>query len=71
MYLIDINVSAEIDEYPALRFQDIRKKPKCHGRTHVRSDGQMDAWIDGQRETVYPITKKVWWAYNYIICYML
>ena len=24
---------AEVDEYPSLRFQDIRKKPKCHGRT--------------------------------------
>ena len=26
VHLIDINVSAEIDEYPSLRFQDIRKK---------------------------------------------
>ena len=32
IYLIDINVSAEIDEYPLLRFQNIRK-PKCYGRT--------------------------------------
>ena len=38
VYLFDINVSAEIDEYPSLRFQDIKKK-KCHGRTHGRTDG--------------------------------
>ena len=37
MYLIDINVSAEIDEYPSLHFQDIRENPKCHGRTHGRT----------------------------------
>ena len=30
-------MSAEIDEYPSLRFQDIRKNPKCQGRTHMTS----------------------------------
>ena len=37
VHLIDINVSAEIDEYSSLRFQDIRKKTKCHGQTHGRT----------------------------------
>ena len=51
MYLIDIDVSAEIDEYPSLRFQDIRKKKtKCHGRTDGRTDNV---------KTVYLITNKV------------
>ena len=35
-------MSAEIDEYPSLCFQDIRKKTKCHGRTDTRSDGQCE-----------------------------
>ena len=39
VHLIDINASAEIDEYPSLCFQDIRKKPKCHGRTDGGTDG--------------------------------
>ena len=55
VYLIDINVSAEIDEYPSLRFQDIRKKPKCHGRTH--------GWTDNVK-TVYPTTNKVCGEYK-------
>ena len=50
MYLIDINVSAEIDEYPSLRIQDIRKNPKCHRQTDV--------------EIVYPTTNKVCGGYN-------
>ena len=34
VYLIDINMSAEIDEYPSLRFQDIRRKKRhTDGRT--------------------------------------
>ena len=33
LYLIDINVSAEIDVYPSLRFQDIRKKQNKVSRT--------------------------------------
>ena len=48
IYLIDINVPAEINEYPSLRFQDIRKKKQCRGRTHGRTDNV---------ETVYPTTK--------------
>ena len=36
-FLIDMNVSAETDEYPSLRFQDIRNKPTCHGRTNVKT----------------------------------
>ena len=48
-------MSAEIDEYPSLRFQDIRKKPKCHGRM----DGQTD-----NMKTVYPTTNKVCGGYN-------
>ena len=43
MYLIDINVSEEINEYPSLRFQDIRKK----------TVSQMDGHADGQREKQY------------------
>ena len=37
MYLTDIYMSAEIDEYPSLRFQDIRKKPKV---TDVHTNGR-------------------------------
>ena len=47
-------MSAEIDEYLSLRFQDIRKKPKCHGRTHGRTDGRTD-----NVKTIYPTTNKV------------
>ena len=52
MYLIDINVSAEIDEYPSLRFQNIRKKTKCHGRTHGRTDGQRENSIPHDKQTL-------------------
>ena len=38
-------MSAEIDEYPSLRFQDIRKN-QHRGRTH--------GWTDGQRENCIP-----------------
>ena len=30
-------MSAEIDEYPSLHFQDVRKN-QCRGRTHGRTD---------------------------------
>ena len=36
MYLIDINVSTEIDEYPSLRFQDIRKKKQVSRTDNVK-----------------------------------
>ena len=39
VHLIDINVSAEIDEYPSLHFQDIREKQRC-GRTQKNYKGQ-------------------------------
>ena len=57
MYLIDINVSAEIDEYSSLRFQDIRKKKQnvTDGRTHGRTDNV---------KIVYPTTNKVCGGYN-------
>ena len=58
MYLIDINVSAEIDEHPSLRFQDIRKKNKV-SRTDTRTDGRTD-----NVKTVYPTTNKVCGRYN-------
>ena len=35
-------MSAEIDEYPSLRFQDIRKKKQRRGRTHGRTYGRTD-----------------------------
>ena len=50
-------MSAEIDEYPSLRFQDIRKKTKCHGRTHGRTDNV---------KTVYPTTNKVCGGINIV-----
>ena len=43
VYRIDINVSAEIDEYSSLRFQDIRKKQSV-------TDGHTDVltfWVYG------------------------
>ena len=48
------NVCAEIDEYPSLHFQDIKKIPKVSwtdGRT-------LDGWMDGHVKTVYPTTNK-------------
>ena len=62
MYLIDINVSAEIDEYPSLRSQDIRKKTKCHGRAHGRMDNV---------KTVYPTTNKVCGGGVWLCCSLL
>ena len=44
-------MSAEIDEYPSLRFQDIRKKPAS--LTDTRTDGQTDGQTDNLK-TVYP-----------------
>ena len=35
VHVIDINVSAESDEYPSLRFQDIRKKPASQADTRT------------------------------------
>ena len=52
MYLIDINVSAEIDEYPSLRFQDIRKKSKCHGWTDGHTDGQRENSIPHHKQSL-------------------
>ena len=57
VHLIDINVSADMDEYPSLHFQDIRKNPKCHG---VNTDRQMDGWTDGRENS---------FQYNYIFSY--
>ena len=51
---MDINISAETDEYPSLRFQDIKKKSNCHGRTDTRADGRTD-----NVKPVYPTTNKV------------
>ena len=48
VHLIDINVSAEIDEYPSLHFQNIRKKPAS--RTDTQPDTQTDTWTDGQMD---------------------
>ena len=47
-------ISAETDECPSLRFQDIRKKTKCHGRTNSWTDRRTD-----NVKTVYPTTNKV------------
>ena len=47
VHLIDINVSAEIDEYPSLRFQDIRKINSFE-----------DGHTDGQRENSIPPHKQ-------------
>ena len=41
VYLIDINVFAEIDDYPSVRFQDIRKNQSVtDGHTDVLTDGR-------------------------------
>ena len=58
VYHIDINVSAEIDEYPSLRFQDIRKNQSV-------TDRHNDGWTDHMK-TVYPTTNKVCGGYNEI-----
>ena len=51
VYLIDINVSTEIDEYPSLRFQDIRKKTKV-SRTDTRTDGQRENSIPYHKQSL-------------------
>ena len=45
-------MSAEIDEYPSLRFQDIRKKTVS--RTDTRTEGRTDGLTNGQRENSIP-----------------
>ena len=35
-------MSAKFDEFPSLPFQDIKEKPKCHGRTDGKTDGQRE-----------------------------
>ena len=57
MFLIDINVSAEIDEYPSLRFQDIRKKKQQQRVTDGHTDGRTDGRMDNVK-TVYPTHTK-------------
>ena len=47
-------MSAKFDEFPSLPFQDIKEKPKCHGRTDGRTHGRMD-----NVKTVYPPTNVV------------
>ena len=42
VHLIDINVSAKFDEFPSLPFQDIEEKPKRHGQTDRKTDGQRE-----------------------------
>ena len=51
-------MSAKFDEFPSLPFQDIKEKPKRHGRT----DGKMD-----NVKTVCPPTNIVcgWYKYFY------
>ena len=51
VYLIDINVFAEIDEYPSVRFQDIRKNQSV-------TDRHTDGRTDGQRENSIPQHKQ-------------
>ena len=51
VHFTDINVSAEIDEYPSLRFQDIRKKPAS------RTDTWMERQTDGRENSIHPTNK--------------
>ena len=55
-------MSAEIDEYPSLRFEDIRKKNKV-SRTDGHTDGQTDERTDNVK-TLYPTTNKVGGGYK-------
>ena len=48
-------MSAKFDEFPSLPFQDIKEKPKRHGR----KDGRM--W---KQYTPHPLTNIVWEGYN-------
>ena len=52
VYLVVIYVYAKTDEYPSLRFQDIRNKPKCHGQTHGRTDGQREISIPHHKQSL-------------------
>ena len=42
-------MSAKLDEFPSLPFQDIKEKPKRHGRTDGRTERRTD-----NMKTVYP-----------------
>ena len=46
-------MSAKFDEFPSFSFQDIKEKPKFHGRTDGKRDGKMDGRTDNVK-TVYP-----------------
>ena len=43
-------MSAKFDEFPSSPFQDIKEKPKRHGRTDAHTEGKTDGRTDGQRE---------------------
>ena len=62
VHLIDINVPAKFDEFPSLPFQDIKEKPKRHGRTDGRTERQTDGRTDGQRENSIPPHKHSLWG---------
>ena len=55
-------MSAKFDEFPSLPFQDIKEKPRRHGRT----DGHTDGKTDGQRENSIHPNKHSLRGYNKI-----
>ena len=72
VHLIDINVSAEIDEYPSLRFQDIRKNQSVtdghtDGRENSIPHNKQSLW-GGIISTLKEINKYHAWHTN---CYLL
>ena len=44
-------MSAKFDEFPSLHFQDIKEKPKHHGRTDGRTHILTDGHLSGMRRS--------------------
>ena len=40
VHLVDSKVSAKFDDIPFMPLQNIKQKPKCHGRMDGQTDGQ-------------------------------
>ena len=45
-------MSAKFDEFPSLPFQDIKEKPKRHGRTDGKTDGQRENSIPPHKHSL-------------------
>ena len=61
-------MSAKFDEFPSLPFQDIKEKPKRHGRTDGKTDGQRENSIPTPPPTPTHTHKHSLRGYNKMTC---